>query len=365
MAGDIEGLIDSIYASADDAESFAALPTHLAAFLGASSAWIQVQSAPGAPLNTVAAHGINDAILNPYEHHFHRHDLWRQKGLLAPRDIPIAFDRLVPTDMFLDSEIYNDLVVPTRMDVAHCLGACFDIGDNFFSVAVHRGVRAGVFGGSDEDAYRPFVPHLRRMFLQRRRLQEMEQRLVVEGSAFGHGDALIFLDAHGRYVAANTAGEAILAQAAPIRLDRNRRLVPAQAVHEAHFGRIVAAAAGRKGGGALAIPRAGAMPWRISADPVPAKAVAVTGAVVVVAVRDTEAQLRRAVAIATRLWGLTPKEALLSDSLLRGASVEDHAAARSISVATARSQLRALLAKSAALRQVELVTRMLSLPGVA
>ncbi|KAF1029535.1 MAG: hypothetical protein GAK40_00466 [Burkholderia plantarii] len=77
-------------------------------------------------------------------------------------------------------------------------------------------------------------------------------------------------------------------------------------------------------------------------------------------------QQRRTVVSAVALkslFGLTPAEARLAHALARGATVESYAQAAAISVATARTQLRATLAKTGEKRLQDLIRMLATLPA--
>jgi len=63
-----------------------------------------------------------------------------------------------------------------------------------------------------------------------------------------------------------------------------------------------------------------------------------------------------------RAFGLTPAEARLADALAHGASPQDHADTAGLSIATVRTQIRAILAKTGAANLRALVVLLTSLP---
>jgi DNA-binding CsgD family transcriptional regulator len=65
-----------------------------------------------------------------------------------------------------------------------------------------------------------------------------------------------------------------------------------------------------------------------------------------------------------RLYGLTPAEARLLDSLLRGRSLSEHARAEGTSLNTVKSQLRQIFAKTGYSRQGQLIGGLLKNPLV-
>jgi DNA-binding CsgD family transcriptional regulator len=64
----------------------------------------------------------------------------------------------------------------------------------------------------------------------------------------------------------------------------------------------------------------------------------------------------------SQLFGLTPTESSIANWLAAGRTIAAYAKNRRVSVATARSQLKAVLAKTGLSRQVQLVAALARLP---
>ena len=64
----------------------------------------------------------------------------------------------------------------------------------------------------------------------------------------------------------------------------------------------------------------------------------------------------------SQLFGLTPAEACVTNWLVGGRTIDEYAQHRGVSVATARSQLKAVLSKTGVSRQVQLVAALARLP---
>jgi DNA-binding CsgD family transcriptional regulator len=77
---------------------------------------------------------------------------------------------------------------------------------------------------------------------------------------------------------------------------------------------------------------------------------------------DPEEAMPCSATILRALYGLTSAEVEVANGLVRGATIEEIADARGTSVATARTQLKMLLAKTDTRRQAELVRLLLRLP---
>jgi DNA-binding CsgD family transcriptional regulator len=83
---------------------------------------------------------------------------------------------------------------------------------------------------------------------------------------------------------------------------------------------------------------------------------------VLVLATDPEVKVNFPDAILRALYDLTPAETEIANGLLTGFSIEDLALLRKVSVATVRSQMKALLGKTDTRRQTDLVRLLSSLP---
>jgi DNA-binding CsgD family transcriptional regulator len=65
-----------------------------------------------------------------------------------------------------------------------------------------------------------------------------------------------------------------------------------------------------------------------------------------------------------RMYQMTPAEAQLTEALVNGKSLQEHAEARSVSMNTVRTQLKSAAAKTGARRQADLVRIVLTGPAI-
>jgi len=73
---------------------------------------------------------------------------------------------------------------------------------------------------------------------------------------------------------------------------------------------------------------------------------------------DTDGDARVGDAALNQLFGLTPSESRLTEALLNGKSVNEYASAASVTVNTARSQLKSIFRKTETCRQADLIQRL-------
>lgn len=162
--------------------------------------------------------------------------------------------------------------------------------------------------------------------------------------------AVALYDPAGRQVFANAALQGFAARADGLVPGPAGQVVPAEPRARIVLARaLTAATAGIHV--AVLVPRAsGAAPYVLRCRPVRG---APGWAMTVVA--DPQRRPAADAALLRRAFGLTAAEAELAAALGHGSSVAEHAAARGISVHTARCQLRAVLSKVGARRQAEVV----------
>jgi DNA-binding CsgD family transcriptional regulator len=116
------------------------------------------------------------------------------------------------------------------------------------------------------------------------------------------------------------------------------------------------------GGGAIHVPRAGARPLALLVTPLTRGAVG-SGPLHAVFITDPDAEIETPVATLTRLYGLTATESEVAGELLAGRTPEELAAQLGISIHTARTHVKHILAKTGTRRQSELLRLLLLGPA--
>lgn len=355
-----ERLALDLYAAALDGTPLEPALAEIARALGAGMFLLQRADRNAASIANsqhVAAHGIPPDTIEKYAQGWIQHDPWMQASRGLPSGV-VNLTRLVPPEDVRRSLYWNEFLrreVPTF----HGLSLLIDDGTGltgFFTV--WRPPTGHAFGPHDDDLLTWFRPHVERAF-------RAAARQAGAGSdagtldAFTHGIATLGPDGAPRD--ANLALQRMVSQADGIALDRfGLRL--AQPGEQAQLDRAVAAAlaASRRGTTltqdtlCVATRRSGAPPYLIEVLPVPRRAGGRRGEVVLL-VMDTGARRSATPAILTRLFGLTPAEAALAVALSAGQRLEEHARRHSITLATARTHLARVFAKTGCGRQGELV----------
>jgi len=116
---------------------------------------------------------------------------------------------------------------------------------------------------------------------------------------------------------------------------------------------------------ALRIPRTVGSPLLVLVAPLPASDAVASDAAVILLITDPDRRLTILGRHLVEWFGLTPAEADLAVQLANGARLEDLTARKGVRISTLRSQLRAVLGKTGADRQADLVGLLHRLPTIS
>lgn len=359
------GTIDDIYDALLDEAAFEALPSRLAATVGARSATLQVYE--GAVPIHVSAHYFS-AEMSQYflDHDLSRHDIWTTTTIRQGRmGQAINSDGLMSRGDFADSLFYNDFIRRFGDDTGVCVGAVVETRQGMISLGLQNALTAPGFDSAAVTRIDAFLPHLTRMVDARALLRSAQDRrgdaeAVLDRLAVG----AILVEASGRIVMANAAARAAL--------DGRDGLVSCAGLltaleprTESRLAAALAQATGREGrfGGAVAVGRpSGRRAYRLVLTP--HRPAGSHRTLTLVLIDDPETATPGLASILSDLFALTPAEADLAVRLLNGASVEEASEARGVRVSTGRTQLKHLLEKTETRRQGEMLSLLARLPGV-
>lgn len=277
------------------------------------------------------------------------------------------------------NEFYNDFLLRHgRRYLAACRldGASAEVA----ILGLHRAPTQEPFGPDELALLARLAPQLGRAARVERALRRARREAAVARAALDAlADAILVVDGRGRVLALNAAAGACMEAGDPVRL-RDGRLGARDPGEDALLRRLVAAAAapagarggaahltradGGEGGGggggalvALVAPLAAGSPLGGDAGGDPAALVILSDP----AAAPSPSLGRTLV----QAFGLTPAEARLTAALAAGRSLKEAAALRRVTHETARTQLRAVLAKTGARGQADLARLVAGLPALA
>lgn len=354
-------IIDNIYDALLDDEALDALPARLAELVGARSATF-ITMAGETPVH-VAGHYFSEAMSAYYlANGIGEMDVWNtiviERGLL---NRVISADDFMSREAFRDGAFYNEFFRRFGDDTGVSLGAIIQTQEGHVGLGLHRALTDAEYSQEERFALDAAIPHLRRLAETRARLTLTAGRLGdIETLLHSQAAPVILTSGTGRVLFANDAGIALLAEA-----DGLSSRLGLLRVAGAQGGRLEAAIA--RAAGPAATPDAVLIPR-------PSGRAALR--VVVAPHRGPNARPGRVMLLIEnpetgdaglgerlrQLFGLSAAEAELAVLLNAGRSMADIAETRQVLPSTARTQLNAILLKTGARKQSDLLAMIARLP---
>lgn len=284
------------------------------------------------------------------------------------------------------SEFYQDLLIQNSL--RYSAGGCVFRDDSVDVLIVfNHCVGQPEFSAAQIQGLKRFFPHLRQTLRLMNRTETLRAGLFAgETGLQSMGQALIVLNQQQHILFCNEGAEAILRErrtqrVLPLRMSgtsiwnealgdvlrrvhHTRRteslLVPAR--HGSHVLTVIALPREGFGQRAQTIAPMHSLPsWRPGAAP-PGRIQPFGQADLMILISRQDHEDAISAAQLAQLYALSPAEARLAHHLAKGLSIEEHAVAAAVSIATARNQLRAVLGKTGYRRQQDLVRALSRLP---
>lgn len=314
-------------------------------------------------------HNMDEAPRQSYIEYYHQHDIWNigalQRGLVRD-DAAFVGSQMVDDGVWRASEFWNDFL--RHQDLFHvCSGIVHDGSSGkmpVVSVSCFRGVRSEPFDDEERGFLARVLPHIRRSLNIQMKLapaRKTSAELALDRLAI----PVMALASDAKVLFANAAAERLAASHASLRL-RDGRLGIAEGTGQRRLEELLRHARD----GFVKLP-SGVAAFSVG-DPALdglifsfAPAVIECGlglaeAAAIVFIRQGHAPVSLQPAELQAIYGLTAAEAALALALVRGATLDEHAATRGVSINTVRVQLKQVLAKTGAARQADLVRILLA-----
>ncbi len=303
------------------------------------------------------------ALLRYYQHYIHEDP---RKAAVDSRELGRAYqcsDFFSPG--FVDRNgFYQDFLLP--LGARHIAGGTIAKGASHNAYVVFNRTKGRPDFGVEEMAHiQRFLPHIARvvhMMVDRRlrALQSVADAQMLDAQGFG----VIALNAKGRVAYTNGSGKQQIELL-------GSELFKAGRVREdgALYSAVCAAVQTRQPQMLRCLTGEGEFVLTVCPSPKEAKELwlpcvqaELTAIHALVLVRHLQPGRDLNSTSLMQLFGLSPMEARLAKGLAEGQSVEEYADAFHVSVATARTQLRAVLTKTGYRRQLDLVRKLASMP---
>lgn len=291
---------------------------------------------------------------------WHRRDLWVERSVAYGLSRVITDEDLVTPEEQARSGFYQEWL--RHLDIHHMLGAVFQAADGVIGVlGIHRTREAGAYSEVERSKVALLLPHLQRALRLGRRLSALSQAHSAALQALDRVDTgVIVVDERCRVMLSSAMADALLRGNSELAVHGGCLVLQQPALRDALSAQVRAAVNVAQGepadaGAALCVPRAGRLPLVLEIAPLrpTTSAFGDQGPAALVFIRDPEASvdLDRLRA----LFDLTRTEAAVAAALAQGRSLEGIASGLGIGLATVRSHLKRILAKTGTHRQAEVV----------
>jgi DNA-binding CsgD family transcriptional regulator len=362
----LSALIGQVYDAALDEALWTALAPKIAQSFGSSSAAVLIQSkSKGKPQFLSRTSNLTAPLMAEYEAYYWQHDVWASRAAELGMSRVFASKDLVSDASLERTEFCQDWL--RRTGNFYLLGSVFPIaGDDIAVLGIHRERALGGYRENDKGPVAMFLAHLRRALQIRRQLAASSiERSASLDALERTGIATIVVGCGGQILYANRRAESILREGDAIHAIGGRLAVRGQSVN----GRLAclideavktASGQGTSAGGALSVEREDRLPITMLVAPFrPARnALGASSPSAIVFIRDPEQPMPSSQAL-RGLFGLTAAEANIAAALGEGLSLDSIAASQHVSLNTARTHLKNILAKTGTRRQAELVALLL------
>ena len=369
---ELHALIELAYDAASDASRWPMLLQGLAEVLGCELVGMNFQRLDGGPAMLQCQIGGDPSWTARYEEYYAPRNIFiRARPDLTFSGAIRNGEAIVPDSEAMRTEYFNDFLRP--LGVLHAIGMVpFRTGSVIALLSLMRRIGASSYAEVDLELLGRFMPHLQRALAIHRRLESVDLAQAAASEALdGMAVGVVILDGSGKALFLNRYARTLVDAGDGLVLGRGG-LAAARPDESATLGRLVADACGTGlgrgagAGGSLAVTRpSGRRALTVLVAPLRARSGGFVGATpaAVVFIGDPERTVDGIGDVLHRLYGLTRAEARVATLLLEGRRTEDLAERLGITVLTARTHVKRILAKVDVRNQTELVRVLLGGPA--
>jgi len=357
-AGRLAEIALAFYAAATGTGSFEQALALSRAALGADTCFYYVSRLDDATrLDLHVAGAVSADRIDDYTHRWAPLNLRQRAWVEVPDGQVIDFDRVVPASEFVQSAAWRGFM-RAHVPMLHALGLAVTVVPGLQArLGLGRLPENGPFPNEARARLAALAPHLRRAARARMRLVDAQAASPLPQDVAGLVElAVARYDREGRFLGANGPMRRLAARRDGLALGP-AGLMPQRPGDAAA---LADAIRGAESGVRLPLARAsGPVPYLADVIPIlpPKREVLVVVSDPAAPVAVTEANL-------AELFGLTEGQAALAHAIAEGVPLNVHAACAGIPLETARSRLKAVLARTGCRRQAELAALLARLPGL-
>jgi DNA-binding CsgD family transcriptional regulator/PAS domain-containing protein len=364
-------LVEALYDAALNPADWPRLAlTFARAFGSESTAIFQLNVAQGSAALLGITSNFDAKAMSDYEAYYHQKDLWAIEMSKSPTGRARLSHEIVGDSEFLNSEIYNGYA--KRIEMFWSVASVMALEKQVMgAIGIHRPRSARPFSTHDKHHLDLLLPHLSRALLLHRKLQGLthDSRIVLDALE-KHSVGMITVDARATLLFANATAERLLGAGLGLTC-RQGCLGALDPTKDGELRRLIQqaglAALGNssEAGGVLALPRIEGRPLSLLVCPLRPHALTLgPNPAALILFGDPDASPSTSTQALVKLYGLTLAEARLMTALVDGERMEHYADRQGISINTARTQSKQILAKTGHGRQADLIREVISNPAM-
>lgn len=358
---ELDRLIGLLYDAGQEEVAWSEVVEAIRVAFGGMSAIIHRVDAAAGIYAVIGRTQLSDDVMAPYAAHWFALDPWTREGARRPVGQASIGSELVALDQLRRTSFHAEYLRPVlgAEDVIGGIGAAG--GTMVTPIGIHRAAGLPAYDLADRAAMQRLLPHLARAVGLSERLRILRaERSDLAAALDALPGAVALVTSQGRVVLANRAARALHARGLGLVVDA--RLGAARSADDARL-RGLFARVGQSGRAeAMALPRPDGRSFQILAAPLPRQRAHAGMAALVVLVADPDDRPTPPAARLGALFGLTSAEAAVALALAAGERTEEIASRRGVTMPTLRTQIRAILAKTGAVRQSDLTRLLAMLP---
>lgn len=297
--------------------------------------------------------------LGDYMNYYNAIDVREKHILRQPTGSFVRCHEICSDSFVRGSELYQDYLI--RIGARHTMGANpIRLGDSSVVIAMLRAKEYGSYTDRELYLFRPLIGHLSKALLLQHRLQGLEQGVFVRDQAL---DALSFavmtLDRSARVHHINSAAHARLQRLTTFRI-KHHLLKGNSESAQSQIDRLLSDAIDRGiGGGQTFRDSLTRQQWHVWAVP-GSNTPEIFGQRMAVFAFTCSEEPPVTEVILQQIFKFTRAECRLAQALAAGIDAKEYAEQSAVSIATVRSQIRAIFEKAGVKRQSDLVRLLLS-----
>lgn len=357
----LSDLIAHLYDAAMDTALWPGTASRIAEVFGSTSTVLKLQAGDAqVTLLECTDNLVVSAQQQAWAEDWHRKDLWVERSVAYGMSRIVTDEDLVAREEQRQSGFYQEWL--RYLGIHHMLGAIFPTSDGAMGVlGIHRAQAAGAYNALERRQAALLLPHLQRALRLGQRLASTSITQQAGVQVLNCLDAgVLVVDGFCRVIYANEGAEAILRENREIVITGGYVLIRDPVLHDGLRTRVRDAVNTAQGkvarlGAAFAVPREHRLPLAVEVSPLRPSTLPFAGQrpYALVFIRDPETPI--AVKRLRNLFGLTHTEGAIATELASGRSLKEIASRLGIGMATVRSHLKNILAKTSTHRQAELV----------